>query len=148
MRTVPAQHKWIRFEGGGRNIGQAKYADYKLYLTKQGWLSLRKGFYQAEQLKRFKSVVLYFDPSSRAFGMAFQTDTATRGALPIVTTGDNSGGYVDIRSFLRRYGLDPKLYAGRYEWKKEQAEGELYVIELRERAEPVVGPPARSGEAL
>jgi len=39
------------------------------------------------------------------------------------------------RSFLKANNIDPKLYHGRYDWKKEKVEGigEIFIIELKEK---------------
>jgi len=105
-------------------------------LGETGGFGFSSGFYHRYNLKNNVALELYYDEDSMAVGFRFM-DTATENSLKLRPRA--TGGYIGARSFLGKYGIDPKKYSGRYEPKEIQDEklGRIFVIELKETGEVV-----------
>lgn len=120
-----------KFEG--RNIK----AEGRITVTKSYSIGFPKKFYDDNLIDRYKYVVLFYDAENKAIAIQFMNDEDRRNEKNRFSIADHEGygGSVIVRSFFKALGIDPTVYHGRYEWKKQniEGEGEVYVIELKER---------------
>ncbi|MFA6548295.1 MAG: hypothetical protein WCT11_05190 [Candidatus Magasanikbacteria bacterium] len=122
-----------KFEG--RNVRQ----EDRITLTKSHSIGFPQKFYNDNNIKSFKSAVLFWDDANKAIGVLFTNDESEKNKFSIIHSKEGYGGSVVARSFLRFNNIDPKIYHGRYEWEKHNQEGvgDLFVIKLREVKESV-----------
>jgi hypothetical protein len=104
----------------------------RITLTKSYSLGFPTRFYEDNGIKKFKSVVLFYDEEKKEIGIQFSNDEEEKNAFSIVHS-EKYGGTVPIRSFIRFHKIDPEIYYGRYDWEKraEEGIGELYIIKLK-----------------
>jgi hypothetical protein len=94
-------------------------------------------FYHENRIKDFKYAVLFWDAADNAIGIHFTNDESEKkNAFLIARSKEGYGGSISAKSFFRHYKIDPKIYHGRYEWKKrtEDGVGELFVFALKARS--------------
>ena len=122
-------YQFQKFEG--RNVR----LEDRMTVTKSYSMGFPTKFYKDKGIKDFKYVVLFWDANNRAIGLFFTNNESERNKFAVIHSKAGYGGSVIARSFFRSYGIDPKLYHGRYEWEKHSLEGvgELFVIKLKER---------------
>lgn len=111
-------------------------SEERITVTKSNSIGFPAKFYQENNIKDFKYAVLYWDAGVKEIGVRFTNDDAEKkNGFGISRSKQGYGGSVVVRSFFRHYKIDPKLYHGRYEWRKEAQEGlgELFVIKLVQR---------------
>ncbi len=122
-------YQFKKFEG--RNVRQ----EDRITITKSNSIGFPQKFYQDNDIKNFKYVVLFWDESNKAIGIHFTNDEKEKNSFKIIHSKKGYGGQVVVRSFFRTYSIDPKVYHGRYEWEKYNLEGvgEIFVIKLKER---------------
>ena len=91
-------------------------------------------FYNKNNIGSYKYVILYLDDKQKAIGIQFSNDEEEPHKFTLIKSKAGYGGNIVATSFFKRYGIDPKVYKGKYNWKKVKTQfGELFVIELRER---------------
>jgi hypothetical protein len=124
-------YEFIKFQG--RNLRQ----EDRITLTKSNSLGFPKKFYEDNDIKKYSHAVLYWDAKNKAIGVRFTNDKTEKSAFSVMKNTAGYGGGIVVRSFFKINGIDPKIYHGRYEWKKENIEGigEMFIIELKEYAE-------------
>ena len=105
----------------------------RITLTKSNSIGFPQQFYQNNEIKNFKYVILYWDEKNKAIGIYFANEKE-KGGFKIIH-GQKYGAQVVVRSFLKENNIDPKIYYGRYDWEKYNLEGvgEIFVIKLRGR---------------
>lgn len=120
---------FVKFEG--RN----KRQEDRITITKSEGIGFPTKFYQDNNLKDLKFVVLYWDSESKMIGIQFTNDEAEKSKFSILRSGQGYGGNITARSFFKENNIDVKKYYGRYEWEKTNIEGigELYTVALKER---------------
>lgn len=93
-------------------------------------------FYEDNDLKNYKYVVLFWDADNKAIGIQFTNDEEEKSKLTLVKSS-KYGASLSAKSFFTKNDIDPKKHKGRYEWKKVQIPnaGEAFVIELKEKEE-------------
>lgn len=103
-------------------------------LGESGGFGFSSGLYNRYNLKDSNSLKLFYDSVKKAVGFKF---LATKDDGTINLKPRAKGGYVAARSFLGKYGIDPKIYSGRYEPKEVNDEklGQIFVIELKAKEE-------------
>lgn len=96
-------------------------------------------FYTDNNIKSFKYVVLFFDKNLKAIGIHFTNNEEEKSKFRTLHSKKGYGGQIVARSFFKSYGLDPKLYKGRYTWERQNMEnlGEIFVIVLKERDQEI-----------
>jgi hypothetical protein len=108
-------------------------SDPFISLVKDGF-RVSAGFVRAHHLDRAGAVRLYFDRAKHAVGFQFPTGAQPQdGAL---RPRRHAGGLVvRAKGFFRSQGIDPAVYAGRYQARevKDRALKRLFVLELRPR---------------
>ena len=111
----------------------------RITITKSNGVGFPTKFYKDNKINEYKYVVLYFDKEQKALGLQFSNDEMEKNKFSIVHSHSGYGGGIVARSFFRTYGIDPKLYYGRYSWKIEPQEGigNLYVISLKENKKSI-----------
>jgi len=89
-------------------------------------------FYKDNNIENYKYIVLYWDPENRAIGIQLTNDDNGAGKLKIGKTRDY-GAMISAKSFFVKYGIDPKVSKGRYDWEKfdQPGAGEIFVIKLK-----------------
>ena len=104
----------------------------RITITKSNSFGFPTKFYQENNIRNYKYVVLFFDPSEQAIGIQFTNSEEERHKFSILKSKKFGGGIV-ATSFFKTYNLDPKKLHGRYLWKKENVDavGELYIVELK-----------------
>ena len=121
------EYQFKKFEG--KNIR----LEDRITITKSNSIGLPTKFYQDNGIKNFKYTILFWDEKNKAIGIHF-TNEEQRSGFKIIH-GQKYGGQIVVRSFLKSYNIDPRLYYGRYEWEKYNLEevGEVFVIKLMEK---------------
>lgn len=112
----------------------------KISITSSHTFNFPTKFFKDNKLKDFKYVVIFFDKTRKAIGLQFTNDEEEKYKYILQKSGRGYGGFISATSFFKVNNIDPKVYKGRYEWKKEKIPeiGELFVIELKERGESLV----------
>ena len=122
-------YNFQKFEG--RNVR----LENRITITKSNSIGFPSKFYDDNKIKDYKYVVFYWDKDNQAIGIKFTNEESEKSKFTIIKSKAGYGGSVVARSFFKMYGIDPKLYYGRYEWKKQNIEGvgEIYVIKIEKR---------------
>ena len=118
-----------KFEGRNR-----KQED-RITITRKSYsMGFPQKFYIDNKINEYKYVVLYWDSNNKAIAIHFSNSGQETNKIKISVSKDGYGGGVGIKNFLRFYKIDPEIYYGRYDWKKEDLEniGKVYIIELKE----------------
>jgi len=102
----------------------------KISLGKSGGFGFSSGFYNRYNLKGSVALKIFYDKAKMAVGFKF---LKSREDGSVKLKPRQTGGYVGIRSFLGKYGIDPIEYSGRYDPKEVMDDnfGKVYVIELK-----------------
>ena len=126
------QYSWKRFD----NI-HARLED-RITVTKNGAIGFPTRFYQDNNIKDYKYIVLYYDEAQKAIGIHFTNDENEKSKFSILHSKQNYGGSAVVRSFFKVSRIDPKIYYGRYDFtvRQEPELGTLYVFQLKERVDP------------
>lgn len=121
-------YNFKKFEG--RNLRQ----EDRITLTKSNSLGFPKKFWDDNNIDKYSHVTLYWDANRKAIGIRFTNDIGEKSAFSIMKNTAGYGGGIIVRSFFKTNGIDPGIYHGRYEFKKENIEGvgEMFIIELKE----------------
>jgi hypothetical protein len=104
----------------------------KISLGLSAGFGFSAGFYNRYNLKDSTALKMFYDKDKMAVGFKF-LKSVENGSVKLKQR--TTGGYVAARSFLGKYGIEPKKYAGRYDPKEVMDEnlGKIYVIELKEK---------------
>ena len=107
----------------------------RITITTSNSIGFPTKFYQDNNLKDLKYVVLYYDKDDLAIGIQFTNSEEEKHKFTILRSNRGYGGAVIATSFFKVNNIDPKIYHGRYEWERQNLEGvgELYVIKLKPR---------------
>lgn len=107
----------------------------RITITKSNSIGFPSKFYKDNEIRKYKYVVLFYDKKQKAVGIQFMNDEDEKNKFSVIHSKKGYGGSVVVRSFFKTYDIDPKLYYGRYDWKKYTSEetGKLFVIDLKER---------------
>ena len=121
------EYNFRKFQG--KNTRQ----ENRITITKSDQLGLPTQFYNENDIKRFKYAILFWDKENKAIGIHFNNEKEEKSSFSVIHS-NNYGANVIIRSFLKANNIDPKKYAGRYNWRKQNLEGvgDIYIIELKE----------------
>jgi len=92
-------------------------------------------FFNRYRLKDAIALKLFYDRAKMAVAFKFFNHEES-GSVKFKQRKD-TGGYVSAISFLNKYGINAKKYAGRYEPKEitDENDERMFVIELKERAD-------------
>ncbi len=121
-----------QFKGVG-----SKLSSYSISITTNASFGLNSGFYNAEKIKEFSYVMLFYDKSKKTIGFLFTNSKSSEKGTFKITHGNNSG-YINARTFFMSIfpgNLDEvKKYTYRYTPKTYSDEkiGKLYYITLKE----------------
>lgn len=122
---------FVQFKDVGSRLGT-----YYISINKHGAFGLNSGFYNAENIRNFTHVQLFYDKKEKVIGLAFTNTPAERDSFKI-THGKNSGSVV-VRSFFMSILLgrekDLIKYVGRYvpQAYSDVTIGKLFYITLKE----------------
>ena len=108
----------------------------RITVTNSNSIGLPSRFYHDNNVKDFKYAVLFWDAENKEIGIFFTNDeTEKKNGFAIARSKIGYGGSISARSFFRHYKIDPKMYHGRYVWKKvpQDGIGDLFVIALTQR---------------
>jgi len=119
------EYSFEKFEK--KNIRQEK----RITLTKSSQIGFPTRFCEDNNVKSFKYIVLFFDKTKKAIAIHFTNNENEENKFKIIHY-KKYGSSVIARSFFNEYSIDPKLYHGRYDYKKINQEGigELFVFDL------------------
>ncbi len=100
-------------------------------LGEKSGFGLSSGFTHAFDLKGVIGTKMYYDQNKKAVAFKF-IKTKEDGMVSVKLR--EKGGYIGAQSFIGKYQIDQKKYAGRYTPKeiKDDNLGRLFVIELSE----------------
>lgn len=106
----------------------------RITVTKSSAIGFPTKFYNDNNLKDFKWVVLFFDPEQKAVGIHITNNEEKKNKFAILRSKKGYGGQVVVRNFFKLNNIDVSKYYGRYEWEKfnQESVGELFVIKLTE----------------
>jgi len=122
-------YNFQKFEG--RNVR----LENRITITKSNSIGFPSKFYNDNKIKDYKYVILYWDAGNRVIGIKFTNDESEKSKFTIIQSKVGYGGSVVVRSFFKTYGIDPKIYHGRYDWKKQNVEGvgDIYAVKIQEK---------------
>lgn len=117
----------------GRN---ARFED-RITITKSNTIGFPSRFYEDNNIKNFKYVVFFWDSANKAIGIQFTNSEEEKDKFSILHSKQGYGASIISRSFFRSNKIDPAIYAGRYNWKKQSIDniGDLFIIELVNKKE-------------
>lgn len=103
-------------------------------LGEKSGFGLSAGFTHSYDLKGVIGAKLYYDQNKRAVAFKF-IKSKEEGMINVKLR--EKGGYIGAQSFLGKYKIDQRKYAGRYEPKEitDDNLGKIFVIELTEKDE-------------
>lgn len=111
----------------------------RITVTRNRAIGFPTQFYKQNRIKEFKYGVLFYDAGNNAIGIRFTNDETEEGKISINHSTDY-GGHLLANSFFKANRINPKRFAGRYEYEKIPlkslnlaADGEIFVIKLSER---------------
>lgn len=117
-------YNFKKFESTG-----GKY-ETRITITGSRSIGFPTKFYNENNIKRYKFVILFYDEEQKVIGLKFSDDKEEPHKYTLIKS-DNYGASIVATSFFKKYNLDPKKYKGKYDWKKVRTEfGNLFVIEL------------------
>lgn len=110
----------------------------RITVTKTGAIGFPTKFYEDNNIKEYKFIVVYYDESRNALGIHFTADENEKSKFAIAHSKQGYGGSAIVRSFFKVSRIDPKRYYGRYNFSiaEEEGIGKLYVFQLKEREDP------------
>lgn len=110
----------------------ARAGSYEISYNGSGSFGLMSGFYNKENIKNFKKVVLFFDKNRNAVAFKFTNDEDALGAFAVIHAANQSTGAISARSFAISNDIYKSELRGRKTPKKikDPKFGELFVIEL------------------
>ncbi|MDD3065943.1 MAG: hypothetical protein PHT24_06785 [Endomicrobiaceae bacterium] len=123
------EYNFKKFEGVNSRM------ENRITITNSNSVGFPTQFYNDNNIKRFEYVLLFWDAKNKAIGIKFTNEESEKSRFKILHSKIGYGGSITARSFLKANNIDPKLYHGRYDWKKEKVEGigEIFIIELKEK---------------
>ena len=103
----------------------------KISLGEAGF-GLSAGFVLKNGLEKTIGVKLYYDKQKRAVGFKFLTKDEPN--MLRLTLRKEKGANLGAQSFINKYGIDRRRYAGKYDPKVVNVDGHgtIYVLELKE----------------
>lgn len=105
----------------------------KISLGKSGGFGFSAGFYNQYELEKSAAVKIFYDREKMVVGFKFYKEPVEDA---IKLKDRDSGGHITAQSFLKKYGIDPYLYAGKYDPKQiAVGDGKMYVIALKKNGE-------------
>lgn len=112
-----------------------KRFEERITITRARHVGFPTQFYKDNGLEAYNYAILFYDKDKNAIGIKFASEKED-GAIAIARHNKGYGGYISATSFFKANRINTKKYAGRYEYKKVplEGEGELFVIELKEKA--------------
>ena len=119
------EYNFQKFEG--RNVR----LENRITITKSNSIGFPSKFYADNKVKDYRYVVLYWDDDNRAIGIKFTNEEGEKSKFTIIHSKVGYGGSVVARSFFKTYGIDPKVYHGRYDWERHDIDGVGEVWQLR-----------------
>ncbi len=122
-----------QFTSVGRKLG-----NYRITISKNAAFGLNSGFYNAEKIKNYTHVKLFYDKSKKVVGFLFTNKKDENGTIKI-SHGKKNSGYIAARTFFLSIfpgNMDEvKNLVGKYKPKTYDDEklGRLYYITLGEK---------------
>lgn len=109
----------------------------RISITRSCSFGFPYGFCDENRINDFTFVVLFFDPTKRAIGFLFTTDSEKKYKYSLVKSLSSRSASVVARSFFTTYNLNPGEIHGRYEPKKiVLPTGEqIFVIDLKNKVD-------------
>ena len=110
----------------------------KISLGRSGGFGFSSGFYNQHNLGKSVAIRMFFDKSKMAVGFEFfkePVDQAVKLKGP-----EGSGVHITAQSFLKKYGIDPLIYSGKYDPIEVTGNdgNKIYVIELKKKTDKTV----------
>ena len=107
----------------------------RITITASSAIGFPSRFYEDNNIKDMKYVVMFFDKENNAVGIGLTNNDAEKNKFKIVHNKKSSGATVSIKSFFKNNNIDSRVYKGRYVWKKEDVEnfGSVYVLNLSDK---------------
>lgn len=107
----------------------------RITVTKTGAIGFPTKFYEDNNIKEYKYVVLYYDEAQKALGIHFTSDDSQKSKFTIIRSKQGYGGSAVVRNFFKISKVDPEKYYGRYDFTiaNEEGIGKLYAFQLKER---------------
>lgn len=104
----------------------------QITVTSSSSFGLTSKFCQDINIDQYAYVSLYYDPSAKAIGLHFHSDSGDPHKFKVIKS-KKYGAYISASSFFKANDLEAPRYRGRYDWKKEVMPevGDLYVIDLK-----------------
>lgn len=119
------EYNFQKFEG--RNVR----LENRITITKSNSIGFPSKFYADNKVKDYRYVVLYWDDDNRAIGIKFTNEEGEKSKFTIIHSKVGYGGSVVARSFFKTYGIDPKVYHGRYDWERHDIDGVGEVLAIK-----------------
>jgi hypothetical protein len=115
-----------KFEGRNARL------ENRLTITKSFSVGFPQKFYQDNEIKTYKYVVLYWDSESKVIGINFTNNEQEKSKFSIIHSKIGYGGSIATRSFLKTNKIDPNIHHGRYEWEKIKIDDtkEVFIVKL------------------
>lgn len=122
------EHGFVKFTQTNQ-----RYED-RITVTGTNTFGFPTRFYENNNIKTYKYVVLYYDAIKKSVGLHFTNSETEEHKFTIIKSKQGYGGSVVATSFFKSYNIDAKKYHGRYTWEKKEYPdtGELFVITLKE----------------
>ena len=107
----------------------------KISVTQGGQINFPAAFYNINELKKYKSAILYCDKEMMKVAIEFSEDDDKSGFKLVVSNDGKYGCYISSRAFFQYNGIDYTKFAQRYDYIREKIDNkEVFVIALKEKA--------------
>ena len=119
-------YNFQRFTKTGSKLG-----NYTISITKNLSLGFNSGFYNKENISRYKKIIFFGDKNEKAIGFQFTNDENATGIFTVVHHQGGSTGSVTARSFFTDFGIN-KEHTEKYRPEKTEHPtlGTIFVIKL------------------
>ncbi|PIQ93268.1 MAG: hypothetical protein COY75_03875 [Nitrospirae bacterium CG_4_10_14_0_8_um_filter_41_23] len=128
------KYDFVQFEGVG-----SKLSSYTISISRSGAFGINSGFYNAESIKNYSHVIVFYDKAKKVIGLVF-TKTPSKKSSFKITHGKNSA-YIGARSFFASIIAGDKdaltKYADKYtpQTYNDDKIGKMFYIDLKEKEE-------------
>jgi hypothetical protein len=126
------KYDFVQFEGVG-----TKLSSYTISISRNGAFGINSGFYNAEGIKNYSHVMVFYDKAKKVIGIAFAKIPSKKSSFKI-THGKNSASIVARSFFASIFAGDKNAlntYADKYapQTYHDDKIGKMFYIDLKEK---------------
>lgn len=123
---------FVQFESVG-----TKLSSYTISISRNGVFGINSGFYNAESIKDYSYVMVFYDKAKKVIGLTFTKTPSKKGSFKI--THGKSSASIGARSFFASIFVGDKDALNKYSSKytpqvyHDDKIGKMFYIDLKEK---------------